>query len=293
MIKTLLFFLIFFHNAIAYNNDIVASVNNFAITKYDLSNLKKLFNTEGPVLEDYILLIKKRFIAINNNVTLTKEEENSLKSQKNAFLKSINANSSGVDNNFIYFIIESNYLWSKYIELFVKPTIIVQDSYIDNVIEYMANINSKTKYNLSEIVLYYNKDNKEKIKEKIEDIFLTLNEENFNSMAKSLSQSLSSKNSGNIGWVFESDLNSNVIDIIKNTDTISKPVCIGDLSGVCIIFKINNIEKIYNVSSELKSEIKNFIFLQLLESKVSNIINTTNFVIKYDYNKEKIQNRKS
>ena len=285
MIKTLLFFFLFFHSAIAYNNDIVASVNNFAITKYDLNNLRKLFNTKGPVLEDYILLIKKRFIAINNNVTLTKEEENSLKSQKNAFLKSINANSNGVDNDFIYFIIESNYLWSKYIELFVKPTIIIQDSYIDNVIEYMANTNSKTKYDLSEIVLYYNKDNKEKIKEKIEDIFLTLNEENFNSMAKSLSQSLSSKNSGNIGWVFESDLNSNVIDIIKNTDTISKPVCIGDLSGVCIIFKINDIEKIYNVSNELRGEIKNFIFLQLLESKVSNIINTTNFVIKYDYNK--------
>ena len=285
MIKTLLFFFIFFHSAIAYNNDIVASVNNFAITKYDLNNLKKLFNTKGPVLEDYILLIKKRFIAINNNVTLTKEEESSLKSQKNAFLKSINANSNGVDNDFIYFIIESNYLWSKYIELFVKPTIIIQNSYIDNVIEYMANTNSKTKYDLSEIVLYYNKDNKEKVEEKIQDIFLTLNEDNFNSMAKSLSQSLSAKNGGNIGWVFESDLNSNVIDIIKNTDTISKPTCIGDLSGVCIIFKINDIEKIYNVSNELRDEIKNFIFLQLLESKVSNIINTTNFVIKYDYNK--------
>lgn len=285
MIKTLLFFFIFFHSAIAYNNDIVASVNNFAITKYDLNNLKKLFNTKGPVLEDYILLIKKRFIAINNNVTLTKEEESSLKSQKNAFLKSINANSNGVDNDFIYFIIESNYLWSKYIELFVKPTIIIQNSYIDNVIEYMANTNSKTKYDLSEIVLYYNKDNKEKVEEKIQDIFLTLNEDNFNSMAKSLSQSLSAKNGGNIGWVFESDLNSNVIDIIKNTDTISKPACIGDLSGVCIIFKINDIEKIYNVSNELRDEIKNFIFLQLLESKVSNIINTTNFVIKYDYNK--------
>ena len=285
MIKTLLFFFIFFHSAIAYNNDIVASVNNFAITKYDLNNLKKLFNTKGPVLEDYILLIKKRFIAINNNVTLTKEEESSLKSQKNAFLKSINANSNGVDNDFIYFIIESNYLWSKYIELFVKPTIIIQDSYIDNVIEYMANTNSKTKYDLSEIVLYYNKDNKEKVEEKIQDIFLTLNEDNFNSMAKSLSQSLSAKNGGNIGWVFESDLNSNVIDIIRNTDSISKPACIGDLSGVCIIFKINDIEKIYNVSNELRGEIKNFIFLQLLESKVSNIINTTNFVIKYDYNK--------
>lgn len=285
MIKTLLFFFLFFHSAIAYNNDIVASVNNFAITKYDLNNLRKLFNTKGPVLEDYILLIKKRFIAINNNVTLTKEEENSLKSQKNAFLKSINANSNGVDNDFIYFIIESNYLWSKYIELFVKPTIIIQDSYIDNVIEYMANTNSKTKYDLSEIVLYYNKDNKEKVEGKIQDIFLTLNEENFNSMAKSLSQSLSAKNGGNIGWVFESDLNSNVIDIIRNTDSISKPACIGDLSGVCIIFKINDIEKIYNVSNELRGEIKNFIFLQLLESKVSNIINTTNFVIKYDYNK--------
>ena len=285
MIKTLLFFFLFFHSAIAYNNDIVASVNNFAITKYDLNNLRKLFNTKGPVLEDYILLIKKRFIAINNNVTLTKEEENSLKSQKNAFLKSINANSNGVDNDFIYFIIESNYLWSKYIELFVKPTIIIQDSYIDNVIEYMANTNSKTKYDLSEIVLYYNKDNKEKVEGKIQDIFLTLYEENFNSMAKSLSQSLSAKNGGNIGWVFESDLNSNVIDIIRNTDSISKPACIGDLSGVCIIFKINDIEKIYNVSNELRGEIKNFIFLQLLESKVSNIINTTNFVIKYDYNK--------
>ena len=286
MMKLLLIFTIIFNfkGALANNNYIVASVDNIAITRHDMDNLKKMFKT-NDVLEEYILVLKKRLIAINNNIAVTDNEKMALKSNRNDFLKQLKVSSKGLDLDFVDFIIESNYLWSKYIEMNVKPKIVVKDSYIDNVIEYTLENNVKNKYDLSEIVLYYNSENKIDIEKKIKDVYNKLNDDNFSSMATSLSQSLSAKDGGYIGWVFETDLNKNMINVIKNTKNISKPTCIGDDKGVCIIFKINNKEKIYNVSQDTKLQIRNFIFLQLLDSKVLDVINNTKFIIKYDYNK--------
>lgn len=285
MIKFILLFIIFSFNVAIASNDIVASIDNFAITRYDLNNLKKMFNSKDGVIDDYILILKKRFIALNNDVSLTDSEKKLLESRRNNILKQIKANPKGVDDDFISFIIESNYLWTKYVELKLKPTINIKDSYIDNVIEYMDKNNIKTKYNLSEIVLYYNESNKKDIEKKINNIYKELTVNNFETIASSTSQSLSAKNNGSIGWVFETDLNKNIIDVIKNTKNISKPACFGDSNGVCIIFKVNSKDKIYDVSDESRLQIKNFIFLQLLESKISDILNKTNFTIKYDYNK--------
>ena len=274
-----------FKGALANNNNyIVASVDNIAITRYDINNLKKMFKI-NDVLDEYILILKKRLIAINNNIDITDNEKMALKSNRDNFLKQLKINSKDVDANFVDFIMESNYLWSKYIEMNVKPKIVVKDSYIDNVVEYTIDNDVKNKYDLSEIVLYYNSENKVDIEKKIKDIYNKLNDDNFSSMATSLSQSLSAKDGGHVGWVFESDLNKDMVNIIKNTKNISKPTCIGDDNGVCIIFKINNKEKIYNISYDTRLQIKNFIFLQLLDTKILDIINNTKFIIKYDYNK--------
>lgn len=283
--KFLLFFIVFLWNtnlSIA-SDGIVASIDNLAITNYDLNNYKKMFNLKGNVLDEYLTLLKKRLISLKHNVSIGKQEKESLIKNYKQLLEQLGIkNTKYISKEFIYFIVESNYLWSKYVETGLKPSINITDEYVNNVTEYLVRENIKTKYNLSEIVLYYNNlEQKIKTKEKIDKIYSRLNYENFQDVAKSQSQSLSASAGGDVGWVFENDLNKDLVSTIKNITDISEPVCTGDEKGMCIIFKLNSKEKIIDISEELKLQIKNFILIQMLENKIMDLLNNTKFTIKY------------
>ena len=275
------FFLFLNINLLHANGNIIASIDNIAITSYDLNNYKKILTKENG-LDDYLLMLKRRLIAIKNNVEISKQEKELLAKNKNELAKQLGIKKN-LNSDFLIFVIESNYLWSKYVETILKPSINVTDSYIDNVVEYMDKENIKIKYNLSEIVLYYsNIEQKVKAEEKIDKIYKKLTTNNFLKIAKNYSQSLSAKDGGLMGWVFESDLNKDVISILKDIDgDTTEPICIGDNSGMCVIFKINEKEKIFDISHDLRLQIKNFIFFQLLENKIMDVLNNTNFIIKY------------
>ena len=280
--KFLVIFFYFVFINLSGASNIVASVNNIAVTKYDLNNYKKIFALKNDELDNYLMMLKRRLIALENNVEISDQEKEMINKNKKDLAKQLGVKKF-LGSDFLDFVIESNYLWSKYIETVLRPSINITDSYVDNVIEYMDRENIKTKYNLSEIVLYYNNvEQKLKSEEKINKIYEALDINNFSKMAKSYSNSLSAKDGGLVGWVFENDLNKNVISMLKNVEnSITKPICIGDNSGMCIIFKINKKEKIFDTSQELRMQIKNFIFIQLLENKIMDVLNNSNFVIKY------------
>ena len=280
--KFLVIFFYFVFINLSGASNIVASVNNIAVTKYDLNNYKKIFALKNDELDNYLMMLKRRLIALENNVKISDQEKEMINKNKKDLAKQLGVKKF-LGSDFLDFVIESNYLWSKYIETVLRPSINITDSYVDNVIEYMDRENIKIKYNLSEIVLYYNNvEQKLKSEEKINKIYEVLDINNFSKMAKSYSNSLSAKDGGLVGWVFENDLNKNVISMLKNVEnSITKPICIGDNSGMCIIFKINKKEKIFDTSQELRMQIKNFIFIQLLENKIMDVLNNSNFVIKY------------
>ena len=100
------------------------------------------------------------------------------------------------------------------------------------------------KYLLSEII--FEVENKEEIKIKYDKILKSINEIGFENTASLYSFSESSKIGGDIGWVNENSLNSQIKENIHNLkiEEISKPIT---LSSGILILKIKNIE-----SSEIK-----------------------------------------
>ena len=273
--------------------DIIATINEFAITKYDLENIlkittpnitKKTNKVYNESLKGYINVIKQRTIATNSKISLTENEKAHLWdffsvnfNVKSASNIDVYCNKNNINKDILLFFLESNYLWLKYIETHIKPTIKISDNYVNDVLEY-NNINNKTtNYNLSEIVLNYNnKEQKSVVIKKINDIHKKLNNKNFASIAFSTSKSSSAKNNGLIGWINEKELNSEIIQNIKNisVNNFSKPFCIGDVIGGCFIIKINNknIENIQN--SNIENEAKQYIFNQMLEVKIKDILNS-------------------
>lgn len=104
--------------------EIIANVNNIAITKYDLNNFifitnysenKKISNKiYNESLENYIDVLKKRIIAEKNRIELTKEEKDNL-----WYIFSKNLNTSLTIDEFCKKIILINNLYC----IFLKATI--------------------------------------------------------------------------------------------------------------------------------------------------------------------------
>ncbi len=304
MIKKIIILLIIFifcNNSIIAENklknifsrndfEIIANVNNIAITKYDLNNFifitnysenKKINNKiYNESLENYIDVLKKRIIAEKNKIELTKEEKDNL---WYIFSKNLNTDltidkfckKNKLDKKFVLYFFESNYLWYKYVETVLKQGIEIDDTTINNVLEFIAQKQFIIRYNLSEIVLYFkSKEQKIEVLNRLNNIYSSLNLKNFGLTAFSVSQSSSAKNNGNLGWLFESELNIEIIKALKNSqkNSIVKPFCIGDNTGVCFIFKINDKEKRININENEKNNVINYIFSRILGEKIRNVI---------------------
>ncbi|MBO4956538.1 MAG: peptidylprolyl isomerase [Rickettsiales bacterium] len=272
--------------------DIIATIGEFVVTKYDLNNLAKVYNTNksivtnvllNDVLENYIDVLSKRIIAENAKVTISEVERGVLWSMFSNNLDIDNnisidryCKDKKIDKDVLLFFLESNFLWLKYIETILKPSIKVVDNYVIGVAEYMKLGNKVVKYNLSEIVLNYgNREQKELILKKMNDIYKKLNNTSFETIAFSMSKSLSAKNNGLIGWVYEKELNKEIVKNIKNVSvkSFSKPFCIGDNGGSCFIFRINEKSITIENMDEIKLNVRNYIFNQLLETKIREILN--------------------
>ncbi len=279
--------------------EIIANVNNIAITKYDLNNFifitnysenKKISNKiYNESLENYIDVLKKRIIAEKNRIELTKEEKDNL---WYIFSKNLNTSltidefckKNNLDKQFVLYFFESNYLWYKYVETVLKQGIEIDDTTVNNVLEFIAKKQFIIRYNLSEIVLYFeNKEQKTKVLNRLNNIYNSLNLKNFGLTALSVSQSSSAKNNGNLGWLFENELNSNIIKSLGNSEknSIIKPFCFGEDTGACFIFKINDREKRINISENEKNNVVNYIFSKILGEKIKNIIFSTKIDVIY------------
>lgn len=113
-----------------------------------------------------------------------------------------------------------------------------------------------TEYNLSEIV--FEVKNKKDISKKYKEIKKNILEIGFENTASIYSISETAKLGGNIGWIPEKSLNTEIINVIADLklDEISKPIIISNGILILKITKINKIISKIDPDKELKRLIK-------------------------------------
>ncbi len=291
MRKVLLFCcFMFLFAGISFASDFkaVARVNDKIITQYDLNSYTKIVqlyfkNTsemnpeiKKEILNGFIEEILKGQAVENEKVPFDKEEFDYFL-QANSEKDNIDENVKkyGIDKNLYVEIMKNNFLWNKLIDSKIRPTININNSEINDSLEYLTEKPLRSRYNISQIIIYKNNNSDPKaIVDKLYDEIRAKN--NFESIAERFSQD-NKKNKGYIGWVDEMDINQTVYDAIKNLQvgSISKPIYFGDQnSGFYMIIKLNDKKQEKIAKKDDVARVQYFIYNQKLNLEVKNYIDT-------------------
>lgn len=291
MRKVLLFCcFMFLFAGISFASDFkaVARVNDKIITQYDLDSYTKIVqlyfkNTsemnpeiKREILNGFIEEILKGQAVENEKVPFDKEEFDYFL-QANSEKDNIDENVKkyGIDKNLYVEIMKNNFLWNKLIDSKIRPTININNSEINDSLEYLTEKPLRSRYNISQIIIYKNNNSDPKaIVDKLYDEIRAKN--NFESIAERFSQD-NKKNKGYIGWVDEMDINQTVYDAIKNLQvgSISKPIYFGDQnSGFYMIIKLNDKKQEKIAKKDDVARVQYFIYNQKLNLEVKNYIDT-------------------
>lgn len=254
MKKIFIFFVLFFLNSFnlfAGNFDVVARVNDKIITNYDLNNyvnISQLFfkdtdnskNFRQEILDWIVDNILKKEAIEKEKIDFDEDE---FKYYLKSFEEKNQISQYNFNNDLYLDIIKTNFLWFKLINQKIKPTVSISESEVDDSLEYLIDDSIRTRYNISQIVVYERKNaNSNIIADKIYKEIKENN--NFENIAEKLSQDESSKkNKGYIGWVDEMEINEKIYNEIKNlkVDDITKPIYFSDTnSGFYLIIKLND-----------------------------------------------------
>lgn len=283
----LLFFLLFQKNFVfATDFKPVARVNDRIITQYDLDNYTKIMqlyfkNTseinskiKNEILNGLIEEVLKEQAVENEKIPFDEEEFNYFL-QANMDKDNINKNVKkyGVDKDLYFKIVKNNFLWNKLIDTKIRSSINISNSEISDSLEYLTEKPLRTRYNISQIIIYKNNNSDPKaIVDKLYSEIVAKN--NFESMAEKFSQD-NKKNKGYVGWVDEMDINQNVYDAIKNLQigSVSKPIYLGDQnSGFYMIIKLNDKKQEKIAKKDDIARVQYFIYNQKLNLEVKNYI---------------------
>ena len=276
--RILIFFIIFsfFYNfSQSQEIVIISKVDNEIITNLDIEiekkyllllneKLNKLSESEFFKLAKNSLIrekIKKKEI----NKVFKKRDEN-IKNKiiknfhtrlgfekKNEFIKFLNSKKINFENLREKLIIEA--FWNQLIYIKFKNRIRIDKNSIKNdVINYYKSKDKKYEFNLSEIVIDFEKD----ISLRKDEILKYINEFSFKVAANKYSKSDTSKYGGEIGWVKSSRLSKKIkkqISLIKIGE-ITEPI---QTSNGYLFLKLNNkreIKEKLNIDKELSQQIE-------------------------------------
>ena len=210
MKKIFIFFILLFLNSFnlfAGNFDVVARVNDKIITNYDLNNyvnISQLFfkdtdnskNFRQEILDWIIDNILKKEAIEKEKIDFDEDE---FKYYLKSFEEKNQISQYNFNNDLYLDIIKTNFLWFKLINQKIKPTVSISESEVYDSLEYLIDDSIRTRYNISQIVVYERKNaNSNIIADKIYKEIKGNN--NFENIAEKLSQDESSKkNKGYIG----------------------------------------------------------------------------------------------
>ena len=237
----------FFNNASSeiIQNKIIANIGNEIISSYELKNKIKtiLFLNNQKINQNVVNKTKGQALQQLINYKLKKQEVEKfeIKSSGEKVLNHLdkiatNFNSSreglkdifrnnNIDYNLYYRETDIEYKWQSLIYTKYRNQISIDENEINEELnEIRKNKSSVVEYKLAEIEIIL--DNEQNIDDKIKEIFDVINKDGFKDAAIKLSQSTSSQNGGELGWIQDRSLSQNILDVIKVMEpgSISKPI---------------------------------------------------------------------
>jgi len=247
---------------------IVAKVNNEAITEYDLDNRYKIIRLSlkesktktdnqniykqalEQLIEDKIKeqdILKKK-ISIDDELVVDyifgiEKQKNMPKGGLKKYLKR-----NGIDYKNYTKKIKNDLMWGKLIQNNIQSNVVVLDYEVNEAVEYIIEKPDRIRFNISEIYIPISeREGKSEVQSIANELVREIKKNNnFEEIVNKFSRSSSAENFGNIGWLDENDLSSNIFNKIKdlNKGEISEPLFISNYNnGGYYIFKLNNIKK--------------------------------------------------
>ena len=239
---------------------ILVSVDNEVITTFDLSeriklvlkslkledNIKNRDSVRDRVLDLLIIEKLKRKEIERSKIELSENElvsftasvynfpEDDFDKFKN-FIKE-----EGLEIDVVLEQIKIELLWRKFSQQKFSPVISISREEIDRILKSQKKREGKTEYNISEIFIEENNSEPEETRKYIDKILILIeNGSSFDRIATKFSDSLNANEGGNLGWLIEENIDSQILDIVKNLNIgqIKSDIKVDD--GYKII-KLNN-----------------------------------------------------
>ena len=263
-IKFFSIFFIFVYINYPYSKEkfegILVSVDNEVITTFDLSeriklvlkslkledNIKNRDSVRDRVLDLLIIEKLKRKEIERSKIELSENElvsftasvynfpEDDFDKFKN-FIKE-----EGLEIDVVLEQIKIELLWRKFSQQKFSPVISISREEIDRILKSQKKREGKTEYNISEIFIEENNSEPEETRKYIDKILILIeNGSSFDRIATKFSDSLNANEGGNLGWLIEENIDSQILDIVKNLNIgqIKSDIKVDD--GYKII-KLNN-----------------------------------------------------
>jgi len=283
MTKKIIFLIYFFllvnssHTLVNAQSNIVVKVENEIITNYDIKNkiLSSLYLANQPINQENINKVKENALnsCIQNKlkkIELSRFDIKNDSKQVSNYIRSITSrdmeylkkefNKNEIDFDLFLDEVETQVKWQKLIFNIYSKKINLNEELIDKEISKIMKESLMLKeFKLAEIEIP--KNNNEIDKNNIIQIKKEINEIGFEKTALRYSISPSSNNNGEIGWVNEKSLSEKILKIIKD-------------------FKIGEI-------SEPIPKQESFLFLKLIDMKISQIEDINKFKLKENLIKQK------
>lgn len=287
MKSVIIFIISLFITQFSFASDfkVVAKVNDKIITQYDLDSYINMLNVyfktsqnmsydnlQNEVLNQLIDDTLKQDAVEKEKIVLDTDEFNS-------FLKDFEEKNNIKNHNYneeLYLkTVKTNFLWFKLLDQKIKPSINVSDSEVNDSLEYLAENPIRTRYNISQIVIYGRQNSDaNNIVNKLYNEIKTNN--NFEKLAEKFSQDeTSKKNAGYVGWVDEMEINEKIYSAIKNlkVGNTTKPIYF-DNGNFYLLIKLNDKKEEKIVRQDDIVRAKYYIYGQKLNLAIKNYLDS-------------------
>ncbi|MDC0619355.1 peptidylprolyl isomerase [Pelagibacteraceae bacterium] len=282
-------------------NKIILKVENKIITNFEIKNkiLRTLIIANVEINQKNINDLKQRaleFLIQNKlqEIELSKHNFTSDKSKINEYIESVTSsnlndlkkkfNNNKIDYQLFLQEIETQLKWQKLIYQIYSSKIEIDEKLIEEELKILISKKSTVEdFRLSEIVISY--DNSQNDKDKIKKIEKLIKETSFENVVFKFSNSSTSSNKGDLGWVNSKSLSNKIYTIVDKMkiNDVSKPI----LRQNNILFlklldkktsKTNN-DNIVQLKKNLVDQKKNDLFDLYSRSHLSKLRNTS--IIEY------------
>ena len=285
-----------FSNLFAYENKIIAKINNSVITSYELKNKilttlilaneeinqENINKTKPLVFQSLIDLKIKEYETKKFKVEVSKIELNSsLERYSSDSADNFEKKFQLYDLNFELFKkdLKTEIAWRKLIYALFNKKIEVNDAEINLELQKILQENKKDnkEFKLSEIVVNFNKQSEKDIK--IKELSNQIRKIGFDKTLLKYSESINKDNLGDLGWVSSKSLSKNIISALKdlNIGDVTSPIIINNTVLFLKIKDIRNVkfkkENIENIKERILDAKKNQMFNLYSNSHLSKLKN--------------------